>query len=210
MAAVQRFIAEKGGLFSINHPKSIGPPWLFTGWEGFQSMEVWQAMWRFYNWESLERWDNLLQRGERIVAVGGPDTPPIPPAEPRPKVGCRHPGKSPSPASTSLQHDRPRRRQAHPGGLALAREAGSQAERHHCRCYTEAGMQTSGRLSTIAERVEAVRLRIASACRRSGRSSDGVSANETDKLSQTYIERCDHLKAHPPDDWDAILIMTGK
>ncbi len=35
-------------------------------------------------------------------------------------------------------------------------------------------MQTSGRLSTIAERVEAVRLRIADACRRSGRSSDEV------------------------------------
>ncbi len=35
-------------------------------------------------------------------------------------------------------------------------------------------MQTSGRLSTIAERVEAVRLRIAGACRRSGRSSDEV------------------------------------
>ena len=35
-------------------------------------------------------------------------------------------------------------------------------------------MQTSGRLSTIAERVEAVRLRIAGACRRSGCSSDEV------------------------------------
>ena len=35
-------------------------------------------------------------------------------------------------------------------------------------------MQTSGRLSTIAERVEAVRLRITEACRRSGRSADEV------------------------------------
>ncbi|RLC59080.1 MAG: hypothetical protein DRI30_01435 [Chloroflexi bacterium] len=91
MAAVQRFIAEKGGLFSINHPKCVGPPWLFNGWEGFQSMEVWQAMWRFYNWESLERWDNLLQRGERVVAVGGSDTHSIPPAEPRHPHGLAEP-----------------------------------------------------------------------------------------------------------------------
>ncbi len=91
MAAVQRFIAEKGGLFSINHPKSVAPPWLFTGWEGFQSMEVWQAMWRFFNWESLERWDNLLQRGERVVAVGGSDTHSIPPAEPRHPHGLAEP-----------------------------------------------------------------------------------------------------------------------
>ena len=91
MAAVQRFINRKGGLFSINHPKCIGPPWLFRGWEGFQAMEVWQAPWRFYNWESLERWDGMLQRGERIVAVGGSDVHSIPPAEPRHPHGLAEP-----------------------------------------------------------------------------------------------------------------------
>ncbi|HUF52666.1 MAG TPA: CehA/McbA family metallohydrolase [Dehalococcoidia bacterium] len=91
MEAVQRFIASRGGLFSINHPKCIGPPWLFTGWEGYNCMEVWQAPWRFYNWESLERWDSLLQRGERVVAVGGSDTHSIPPAEPRHPHGLAEP-----------------------------------------------------------------------------------------------------------------------
>lgn len=91
MEAVQRFIAGRGGLFSINHPKSIGPPWLFSGWEGYDCMEVWQAPWRFYNWESLERWDGLLQRGERVVAVGGSDVHSIPPAEPRHPHGLAEP-----------------------------------------------------------------------------------------------------------------------
>ncbi|MEX0683767.1 MAG: CehA/McbA family metallohydrolase [Dehalococcoidia bacterium] len=91
MEAVQRFIASKGGMFSINHPKCIGPPWLFSGWEGFDCMEVWQAPWRFYNWESLEQWDRLLRGGERVVAVGGSDTHSIPPAAPRHPHGLAEP-----------------------------------------------------------------------------------------------------------------------
>ena len=43
-----------------------------------------------------------------------------------------------------------------------------------------------------------------------GRFREAISANETDKLAQTYIERCEHLKANPPDDWDGIWIMTEK
>ncbi|MCH8166504.1 MAG: hypothetical protein IIC03_01025 [Proteobacteria bacterium] len=43
-----------------------------------------------------------------------------------------------------------------------------------------------------------------------GRFQEAIKANETDKLAQTYIERCEHLKANPPDDWDGIWIMTGK
>jgi hypothetical protein len=89
--AVRRCVLQKGGLISINHPKCVGPPWLFKGWDGYPSMEVWQAMWRFYNWESLERWDALLRRGERVVAVGGSDVHSIPPAEPRHPHGLANP-----------------------------------------------------------------------------------------------------------------------
>ncbi len=71
--AVRKYVLRKGGLISVNHPKSVGPPWLFRGWEGYPAMEVWQAPWRFHNWESLERWDALLRKGERVVAVGGSD-----------------------------------------------------------------------------------------------------------------------------------------
>jgi len=89
--AVRRYVLQKGGLISVNHPKCVGPPWLFKGWEGYPSMEVWQAPWRFYNWESLERWDTLLRKGERVVAVGGSDVHSIPPAEPRHPHGLANP-----------------------------------------------------------------------------------------------------------------------
>lgn len=91
MKAVQRYILQKGAMISVNHPKCIGPPWLFEGWDGYPCMEVWQAPWRFYNWESLDRWDGLLKRGDRVVAVGGSDTHSIPPAEPRHPHGLAEP-----------------------------------------------------------------------------------------------------------------------
>ncbi len=91
MQAVQRYVRQRDGLISINHPKCVGPPWFFQGWSGFQSMEVWQAPWRFYNWESLERWEAVLKAGERVVAVGGSDTHSIPPAAPRHPHGLAEP-----------------------------------------------------------------------------------------------------------------------
>jgi hypothetical protein len=91
MRAVQRFVLQKGGLISVNHPKSVGPPWLFEGWSGYPCMEVWQAPWRFYNWESLERWDDRLRAGERIVAVGGSDVHSIAPKPPRHPHGLGNP-----------------------------------------------------------------------------------------------------------------------
>jgi len=89
--SVRRWLAERDAMLSINHAKCIGPPWLFEGWDGYQAMEVWQAPWRFHNFESLERWDTLLQRGQRVVAVGGSDVHSIPPAEPRHPHGLAEP-----------------------------------------------------------------------------------------------------------------------
>ena len=91
MQAVQRFVLNRGGLISVNHPKSVGPPWLFQGWDGYSSMEVWQAPWRFYNWESLERWDGMLRGGQRVVAVGGSDVHSIPPQRPMHPHGLANP-----------------------------------------------------------------------------------------------------------------------
>ena len=32
-----------------------------------------------------------------------------------------------------------------------------------------------------------------------------------DKLSQTYIERCEHMKETPPEgEWDGVWVMTSK
>jgi len=68
--------------FSINHPKGVGPPWKFAD-PGFGVREVWQAPWRWYNWESVQAWDEQLVAGRRIVPVGGSDAHSAPPAEPR-------------------------------------------------------------------------------------------------------------------------------
>jgi hypothetical protein len=63
--AVRRVIEraqKKGVLFSTNHPKSVGPPWEFPAIRA-SCMEVWQAPWRWYNWESLDAWSEAERRG---------------------------------------------------------------------------------------------------------------------------------------------------
>ena len=39
---------------------------------------------------------------------------------------------------------------------------------------------------------------------------EALKANPADTLSHTYIERCEHLKANPPTDWDGVWVMTSK
>jgi adenylate cyclase len=39
---------------------------------------------------------------------------------------------------------------------------------------------------------------------------EALKANPNDHLSQTYIERCDYLKAHPPKDWVGVWVMKEK
>ncbi len=77
-----RWVDARKKLISINHPKSVGPPWKFAD-PGFGVREVWQAPWRWYNWESVGKWDEELAGGRRIVPVGGSDAHSAPPAEPR-------------------------------------------------------------------------------------------------------------------------------
>jgi hypothetical protein len=77
-----KWVEERKKLISINHPKAVGPPWKFTD-PGFRVREVWQAPWRWYNWESVAKWDEELASGRKIVPVGGSDAHSAPPAEPR-------------------------------------------------------------------------------------------------------------------------------
>ncbi len=40
---------------------------------------------------------------------------------------------------------------------------------------------------------------------------EALARNPSDRLSQTYIERCNHLKESPPgDDWNGVWVMTSK
>ncbi|MGA1045182.1 MAG: hypothetical protein ACO3ZY_08280 [Phycisphaerales bacterium] len=37
-----------------------------------------------------------------------------------------------------------------------------------------------------------------------------LALNPSDRLSQIYVERCDHLMAQPPDEWDGVWVMQDK
>ena len=81
MQRVFRWVESRKRPFSMNHPKRVGPPWQLAD-PGFGVREVWQAPWRWYNWESVGAWDEQLAAGRRIVPVGGSDAHSAPPAEP--------------------------------------------------------------------------------------------------------------------------------
>lgn len=40
--------------------------------------------------------------------------------------------------------------------------------------------------------------------------NEALTLNQNDRLSRIYIERCEHLKATPPDDWKGVWVMTSK
>ncbi len=63
----------ESSLFSINHPKRIGPSWRLPYEDSFSSMEAWQAPWLWFNNESFRRWDQMLRSGRYIAGIGGSD-----------------------------------------------------------------------------------------------------------------------------------------
>jgi len=72
-ASVDAALAE-GYLISTNHPKPYGPEWAFPTVHGFHCVEVWNGPWPFYNAIALAYWEERLQCGERLSAVGGSDS----------------------------------------------------------------------------------------------------------------------------------------
>ena len=70
-------VQARGGLFSVNHPKTspgcIGCDWEYGVPAGIDCLEAWQGPWWLRNWESLERYDQLLREGRRVTLVGGSD-----------------------------------------------------------------------------------------------------------------------------------------
>ncbi len=39
---------------------------------------------------------------------------------------------------------------------------------------------------------------------------EALKANPNDKLAETYIGRCEHLMAEPPEEWNGVWVMTSK
>jgi len=69
---------QEGGLISVNHPNPGGPGWEFSQSLPFDCVEVWRGFWQCGNEYSLGYWEALLQKGRRVIAVGGSDTHPFP------------------------------------------------------------------------------------------------------------------------------------
>ncbi|UCH27898.1 MAG: PHP domain-containing protein [Trueperaceae bacterium] len=79
-------VHERGGLFSINHPKAIGYDWEYPVPAGTDCFEAWQAPWSYKNWQSLARFDTLLRQGRRLSLVGGSDRHQPPQPDPDPEL----------------------------------------------------------------------------------------------------------------------------
>ena len=77
-AAAAAAIHEQGGFFSINHPEEyLICPWQYPVPADTDCIEVWNALFSLPGMNRMAVhtfWDNLLQDGRRIPAVGGSDT----------------------------------------------------------------------------------------------------------------------------------------
>lgn len=82
---------QTAGLVSVNHPRPMGPDWEYGLDLPFQTLEVWNGPWMAFNAISLVVWDDLLQEGRRVPAIGGSDTHQLKGENggflPRPKLG---------------------------------------------------------------------------------------------------------------------------
>lgn len=66
---------------SINHPTALcgGCNWSYgDDWAGMESVEIWNGEWDITDEAALQKWDKLLQRGNRITAIGSSDTHAVP------------------------------------------------------------------------------------------------------------------------------------
>lgn len=73
MATIVTTARQAGAVCSINHPKTLGPPWQYGLGMPVDAIEVWQTHWACRNAESLALWDTQLAVARRLTAVGGSD-----------------------------------------------------------------------------------------------------------------------------------------
>jgi hypothetical protein len=73
MRAAADEATRRGYFRSLNHPKPYGPEWAYPAVDDYDSIEVWNGPWPFFNDDSLAFWEERLKEGRRIPAVGGSD-----------------------------------------------------------------------------------------------------------------------------------------
>jgi hypothetical protein len=63
-------------LASINHPTAVcgGCAWTYGDWSQMDSVEIWNGGWDLQDEAALKKWDEMLQTGKRIAALGSSDT----------------------------------------------------------------------------------------------------------------------------------------
>ncbi len=66
---------------SLNHPTALcgGCDWSYGDWTRMDAVEIWNGAWDFQDEAALKKWDELLQPGIRITAIGSSDShaPPV-------------------------------------------------------------------------------------------------------------------------------------
>ncbi len=65
-----------GLLASLNHPTALcgGCDWSYGDWTKMDSVEIWNGAWDLQDETALKKWDELLQKGQKITAIGSSDT----------------------------------------------------------------------------------------------------------------------------------------
>ena len=70
-----------GVIASINHPFAPcgGCDWSYGDWRNLDSVEIWNGAWNLSNETALKKWDEFLQDGQKLTAIGSSDshTPPL-------------------------------------------------------------------------------------------------------------------------------------
>jgi hypothetical protein len=69
-------VRKLGLLASINHPTAVcgGCDWSYGDWQNADSVEIWNGSWDAQDEAALKKWDELLQKGQRIAATGASDS----------------------------------------------------------------------------------------------------------------------------------------
>jgi len=65
-----------GLIASLNHPTALcgGCDWSYGDWAKMDAVEIWNGAWDLEDEAALKKWDEFLQSGQKITAIGSSDT----------------------------------------------------------------------------------------------------------------------------------------